>query len=119
MITIFFIPLSFIALYEATLDTHKHTWMNKWLRGDDEGGEDYPKIRDPEVADNEADGLKISKVPFEELIKVFPNTQQVSVSDLWQVSLLRPCMQSSEASIIHEIQDLKRQLALVLQKLDG
>ena len=52
--------------------------MTKWLSGDDQGEEDYPETRNPEV--NEAGGLRITKVPFEELIKVFPNTQQVRLS---------------------------------------
>ncbi|RDB19925.1 Calcium channel YVC1 [Hypsizygus marmoreus] len=100
MVTIFFIPLAFIAFSEATFDRQKHTWMNNWLRGDEEGEADSPKNRDPEMDDPE--GLRITKVPFEELIKLFPNTQQ-----------------SSEACIINEIAEVKRQLALVLKKLDA
>ncbi|KAG5648868.1 hypothetical protein DXG03_000217 [Asterophora parasitica] len=100
MTTMFFIPLSVIAFYEATFDRQKHHWMNNWLRGDDEGDADYPQTRDPDVSEFEPSGMKISRVPFEELIKVFPNTEQ-----------------SSEASIINEIQGLKEQLAKVLEKL--
>ncbi|KAF5387842.1 hypothetical protein D9615_000600 [Tricholomella constricta] len=102
MVTIFLIPLSLIAFYEATFDRHRHTWMNNWLRGDDEGAADYPETRDPDVNGFESTGMKISRVPFEDLIKVFPNTQQ-----------------SSEATIIKEIQDVKEQLARLLKKLDG
>lgn len=71
----FCVPLALIALYEASLGEQQNTWMTKWLSSDNQGDEDYPETRDPEV--NEPDGLKITKVPFEELIKVFPNTQQV------------------------------------------
>lgn len=77
MIAVFFVPLAIIAFYEATFDSNKHTWMKNWLRGDDEGEADSPRNRDPEVDDPECEGLQISKVPFEELIKVFPNTQEV------------------------------------------
>lgn len=74
---VFFIPLAMIALFESTVgNDQKQTWMKNWLRGNDEGAEDYPESRDPEVDDDE-DGLKISKVPFSELVKVFPNTAQV------------------------------------------
>jgi len=76
---LFIIPLMFIALYESTVDSHKHTWMENWFRGNDEGEEDSPANRNPQVDDPHCVGLEISKVPFEELVKVFPNTAQVSV----------------------------------------
>jgi hypothetical protein len=75
--TVFFIPLSIIAFYESTFDSRKHAWMKNWLRGNDEGAEDSLENRNP-VVDDEGEGLKISKVPFSELIKAFPNMQQVS-----------------------------------------
>ena len=78
MLLMFFLPLSLIAFYEATSEGRGNAWMTKWLSGDDQGEEDYPETRNPEV--NEPDGLVITKVPFEELIKVFPNTQQVRLS---------------------------------------
>lgn len=56
--------------------------MENWFRGNDEGSEDTPENRDPSVDDPRCHGLEISKVPFEELIKVFPNTAQVCVQDL-------------------------------------
>lgn len=46
-----------------------------------EEDEDNPAVRNPEVDGEDGDsGLKISKVPFEELVKVFPNTHEVCVS---------------------------------------
>ncbi|KAF8165552.1 calcium activated cation channel [Crassisporium funariophilum] len=98
---IFFIPLTCIALYESTFDRNKHSWMDTWFRGNDEGEEDSPANRDPEVDDPNCEGMEISKVPFSELIKVFPNTAQ-----------------SSEASILKEIADVKRQLRTLLERLD-
>jgi hypothetical protein len=82
MCTIFFVPLAVIAFYESTFDSRKHAWMKNWLRGNDEGAEDSPENRDPEVDDNEGDGLKISKVPFVELTKMFPNMEQVSFDSM-------------------------------------
>ncbi|KAF9443331.1 calcium activated cation channel [Macrolepiota fuliginosa MF-IS2] len=97
---IFFIPLTLIALYESTFDPAKHTWVDNWWRGDDEGEEDSPQNRDPAVDDAGCRGMEICKVQFEELIKEFPNTTQ-----------------SSEATILKEINELKTKLDLILQKL--
>ncbi|KAG5654620.1 hypothetical protein H0H81_011595 [Sphagnurus paluster] len=102
MSTLFFIPLSFIALYEASLDKQEHIWTNKWLRSSEMTDDDSPLVRNPVVSEEEGHGMTISRVPFEELIKVFPNTHE-----------------SSEASIIKEIQEVKAQLARLIRKLDG
>ncbi|KAJ7786312.1 hypothetical protein B0H16DRAFT_1355621 [Mycena metata] len=99
MIFVFFIPLTMIAFYESVTDQPaKHAWMKRWLSGNDEGEDDRPEYRDPEVDE----GRVISKVKFEELVKAFPNTNQ-----------------SSEALMLKEILELKKQLARVLEKLDG
>ena len=40
---------------------------------------DTPEYRDPDVdGEDAARGLKISRVPFEELVRVFPDTTHVS-----------------------------------------
>jgi len=77
MSVIFFVPLVFIATFESIFDRHNHTWMDRWFRGNDEGEQDTPTYRNPVVDDPQCAGLQISKVPFEELIKVFPNTSVV------------------------------------------
>ncbi|KAG5728478.1 Calcium channel YVC1 [Termitomyces sp. T112] len=97
---LFFIPLTVIAFYEAVYEQQEHSWLKNWLLGADEGAADYAESRDPEVDD--ANGMKICRVPFEELVKMFPNTQK-----------------SSEAVIISEINELKAQLARVLEKLEA
>ncbi|KAJ7094508.1 hypothetical protein B0H15DRAFT_946921 [Mycena belliarum] len=102
MMFVFFIPLSMIAFYESVFDSNKHVWMKRWLRGDDEGDEDKPEHRDPEVDDRECEGRVISRVKFDQIIKAFPNTNE-----------------SSEALMLKEILELKKQLVLVLEKLDG
>jgi len=99
MTTAFFLPLSAIAFYESTVRPKKNSWMTNWLTGIDEGEADAPENQDPEV-DNE--GLRISRVPFAELIKVFPNTQQ-----------------SSEGTILKEIKELKEQLHAVMKRLES
>lgn len=97
---IFLIPLATIAFYESTFDRRKHKWMNAWFRGNDEGEEDRPEYRDPSVDDPACDGLVISKIPFEELIKVFPKTSQ-----------------SSEATILKELNEIKQQLSDIQRAL--
>lgn len=92
--TIFFIPLAVIALYEAELDPSKNKWVKNWLSHSDQGFEDDPEAQDPEPDDEDAaNGLRISRVPFKELISVFPDTTQ-----------------SSEAVILGEVRDLKNQI---------
>lgn len=72
MVTIFFIPLALIAIYETQLDPTKNHWMNDWLSHPDQGLEDNPQHRDPEVeGEDRAKGIKISAVPFDELVKGF------------------------------------------------
>jgi hypothetical protein len=74
---VFFIPLGIIALYETVEDgKDQNGWMATWLRSSD--------IDDNILSDDDAkdpkvdhDGLQISKVPFKELIKAFPNISQV------------------------------------------
>ncbi|KAJ7068566.1 calcium activated cation channel [Mycena amicta] len=98
---VFLIPLTTIAFYEAVFtDTSKHVWMKRWLTANDEGAEDQPENRDPEM-DEQGDGRVISRVSFDDLVKSFPNTNQ-----------------SSEALMLKEILTLKKQLISVLEKLD-
>ncbi|KAG6878576.1 hypothetical protein C0993_003031 [Termitomyces sp. T159_Od127] len=99
---LFFIPLTVIAFYEAAYEQQEHTWLKNWFRGSDEGAADYMVERDPEIDDVECGGMKISKVPFEELVKMFPNTEK-----------------SSEAVIVAEINEMKAQLDRLLKKLEA
>jgi hypothetical protein len=121
MMTIFLIPLSIIALYESHGDTAKNGWLRGWLHGNDEGEADVTANRDPEV-DGE---LQITKVPFDELVKKFPNTTQVGSVAFFICSLLggrvdlsTSTLQSSETTILHEIRDLKRQLDMLTKTLE-
>jgi len=101
MSIIFCIPLVLIASFESFFDRRKHAWMKNWFRGNDEGAEDTPEYRDPAVDDPHCVGMQISKVPFSELIKVFPNTSV-----------------SGESTILSEMDDLKKQLKALTQKLN-
>jgi hypothetical protein len=83
MTVVFFIPLTVIALYESVFRTSdKNSWMKNLLRGMDEGDPDAPENRDPEIDTDDVaegdEGLVITRHKFSELVKVFPNTEQVS-----------------------------------------
>ncbi|THH13643.1 hypothetical protein EW146_g6604 [Bondarzewia mesenterica] len=100
MTVLFFIPLSLIALFEST-KSQRNQWLNEYMNGSvDE--DDSPEVRDPLVDGEDAEqGLRISKVPFSELIKVFPNTHE-----------------SSEATITREIHQVKAQLDTLMKMLE-
>lgn len=101
MTILFFLPLAVIGLYEAELNPSKNKWVSDWLSHADQGTADMPEYRDPEVdGEDAAKGLKISRVPFEDLIKVFPDT-----------------MHSSDAVITKEVRELKKQIEELKQLL--
>ena len=87
--------------------------------------EDSPAIRDPEVDEGDVDeGYVISKVPFSELIKAFPDTQQVSIyhcADMKDISLIwwLSLWQSTEATITKEIHEVKIQLDALMKLLEA
>ncbi|KAG1761379.1 hypothetical protein EDD22DRAFT_897285 [Suillus occidentalis] len=97
---IFFVPLTFIALFETSNMTK--SWMIYWLRSDEEVDTDNPVVLNPVVEGPDADqGFEISKVPFDELVKRFPNTEQ-----------------SMEATIVKEIKEIRARLEVLTTKLD-
>ncbi len=79
MRVVFFIPLCTILVYESHLDPARNHWVKDWFSSPDDGGTDAPHWQDPEVSGDDADrGLQISKVPFDELVAMFPDTTHVS-----------------------------------------
>lgn len=77
MSVLFFIPMVIIALYESF--SPKKRWLDDFLNGPPPEDEDCPLARDPDVDGEDAEnGLVISRVSFSELVKAFPNTQEVS-----------------------------------------
>lgn len=106
MSVVFFVPLACIALYESTNQRSRNNWMNNWLlnrdQGDSEEITDSPTSRDPKMDGlDEEHGLEISKVKFKELVKVFPDTYQ-----------------SSEATILKEIADLRALVEALGKKIE-
>lgn len=78
MRVLFFVPLTFISLFEATVDPRKNSFTRAWFEANEEEDGDNPEYQDPDVGTNERSGGNISTVKFSELIKGFPNTEQVS-----------------------------------------
>lgn len=79
MSILFFIPLTTIALYEAELSPSKNQWVKDWLSHPDQALDDVPEHRDPVVEGVDKDkGWEISRVKFEELVKMLPDTTHVS-----------------------------------------
>ncbi|KAF9247409.1 hypothetical protein BU15DRAFT_84908 [Melanogaster broomeanus] len=99
MTIVFFVPLSVIALYEAS--STQRSWVMNWLRTSDEVDADTPAYIDPVVEGPEAErGLQISKVPFKDLVKRLPNTEQ-----------------SSEATILKEMAAMQEKLQVLTEKI--
>ena len=77
MTVLFFIPMMVIALYEST--QWKKNWLDDFIDVTPSDADDSPTARDPDVDGEDArNGITISTVPFSELVKVFPNTHEVS-----------------------------------------
>ena len=100
MRALFFIPLILIALYETYLDPRTNKYTRAWFEANAEGDEDNPECQNPTVPHDEPEG-EISKVPFDELIKSFPNTAM-----------------SVEAAIISEINTLKSRMEYLISKIE-
>ncbi|TFY79326.1 hypothetical protein EWM64_g4688 [Hericium alpestre] len=103
MVVVFFVPLTMIAFYESTSGKHRYRWMDELLTNGVPEDDESPAAKDPDVDGQDAErGLTISRVPFSELVKAFPNMQQ-----------------SSEANIVSEIHEVKAKLDVLMQKLEA
>jgi len=100
MTVLFFIPMMVIAFYESS--PSKKSWLDDFINGAPLDEDDSLAACDPEVDGEDArNGLVISRVPFSELVKVFPNTHE-----------------SGETNIVKEIHELKTQLNDLIRSLD-
>lgn len=79
MTVLFFVPMTVIALYESTSSKNRNRWLDDFINGTALDEDDNPATKDPDVDEADArNGVVISKVPFSELVKVFPNIHEVS-----------------------------------------
>ncbi|CEL63684.1 Calcium channel YVC1 OS=Saccharomyces cerevisiae (strain ATCC 204508 / S288c) GN=YVC1 PE=1 SV=2 [Rhizoctonia solani AG-1 IB] len=99
MFVIFFIPLILVALFEAHLDTRRNIFMRHMFSATQDGEDEDPNNRDPQVSDES--GLVISKKSFDEIVKAFPNS-----------------FLSSEATIMQELQSLRNRMEELFQQLE-
>ncbi|KIJ56958.1 hypothetical protein M422DRAFT_23093 [Sphaerobolus stellatus SS14] len=97
MLVVFFIPLTVIALYESR--DKKSSYFRDWFERANGEIDNSDEAKNPEVDDE--DGRQISKVQFEDLIKVFPNTSM-----------------SSDERVLRDIRELKEKLEAFTAKLD-
>ncbi|QRV87749.1 ion transport domain-containing protein [Ceratobasidium sp. AG-Ba] len=100
MLVVFFVPLALIALFEAHLDVKRNLFMRQMFTAAQDGEEEDPENRDPEV-ENE-DGMRISKKSFDEITKAFPNS-----------------FLSSEATIMQELHNLRNRMEELFIKLEA
>ena len=118
MSVLFFIPMTMIALYESY--SPKRRWLDEFINGTPLEDEDSPLARDPEVGgEDAANGLVISRVPFSELVKEFPNIHEVSPISIYNCLRGYILFQSSEACIIKEIHQVKAHLDALTTRLEG
>ncbi len=117
MSVLFIIPMTMIALYESL--SPKKRWLDDFINGPPLEDEDNLLARDPDAGEDAESGLVISRVPFSELVKAFPNTQEVSPIAMFICPHAQIIFQSSETSIIKEIQQVKAQLDALTKRLDG
>ncbi|CAE6411686.1 unnamed protein product [Rhizoctonia solani] len=100
MFVLFFVPLMFIALFEARLDTRRNVFMRHMFSATQDGEDEDPNNRNPQVTDE--NGLVISKKSFDEIVKVFPNS-----------------FLSSEATIMQELKSLRNRMEELFQQLEA
>ncbi|KAG8881203.1 hypothetical protein FRB97_009772 [Tulasnella sp. 331] len=100
MSVVFCVPLMIIALWESQLSARSSALLSHVFDSLEDGEEDDPGRKDPST-ENE-DGMEISRTPFDELIKRFPNT-----------------FQSAEESILNEIKLLSKRIDELSKRLDG
>lgn len=73
---LFCFPLGLIALWESQLHRRSQAFVKNIYQNIKEDEEDEAVNQDP-TTENEEQGLEISKVKFDDLVKVFPNSFQV------------------------------------------
>lgn len=95
-----------------------NAFTKAWFEAHEEEDDDDPVYQDPEVSEDEAEGI-ISKVKFSELIKDFPDLAQVRTDfDIGHISA-KFGSQGPETAIILEIQKLQRRLDELTSHMGG
>ena len=74
MSSVFFVPLILIAFFESQISHSRSQRLRLYFSGPPSEEEGDPKIEDPSSEEGEGE---ISKVKFEDLVKVFPEYVEV------------------------------------------
>ncbi|KAG8939458.1 hypothetical protein FRC04_006573 [Tulasnella sp. 424] len=74
------------AKHNRILDVRASLVIRNLYDGVDEGEEEDPKNQDPEP--DRENGMEMSRVPFSDLVKDFPNSYQSMESSIWRRSML-------------------------------
>jgi len=77
MLVLLFPALLFIHVFERYIDTPHNRFMRSFFPSDDDGSEDDPDTQDPISSAEEVPGMQISRVKFEDIVKVFPDPLSV------------------------------------------
>lgn len=96
MTTVFFIPLAVIALMESQLGLRASSFMGSLYDHVDEAEEEDPKNQDPQT--DRENGMEISRVTFDDLVKEFPDSYQVRLADFHQCAWHRLKVRELECS---------------------
>lgn len=77
MLVLLFPALLFIQVFERYIDTPHNRFMRSFFPSDEDGSEDDPAVQNPVPSVGEIPGMEISRVAFEEIVKVFPDPMAV------------------------------------------
>ncbi|CAD6589939.1 MAG: hypothetical protein TREMPRED_005579 [Tremellales sp. Tagirdzhanova-0007] len=88
--TLFFVPLTLIALFESQISHSRSQRLRLYFSGSPPEDDGDPKIEDPSCDD---EGGEISRTKFEDLVKSFPDT-----------------VMTESAVILHELRELRKKV---------
>jgi hypothetical protein len=77
MVVLLFPALLFIQVFERYIDTSHHRFMRSFFPSEEDGSEEDPAIQNPVPSPDEVPGMEISRVKFEDIVKVFPDPMSV------------------------------------------
>lgn len=73
--------LTLIVLFERYVDTPHNRYMHSFFPVEEDTSGDDPSVQNPEPAQEDVrQGLKIAKEQFDDIVKVFPDPNDVSFS---------------------------------------
>jgi len=77
MLVLLFPALLFVHVFERYIDTPHNKFMRSFFPSEEDGSEGDPEIQDPIPGVEEVPGMQISRVKFQDIVKVFPDPMSV------------------------------------------